>query len=149
MMLGVIRNVYVGRAQGRVGRAGARRTQRAAGRCRTRSNNFLANLSFRSEQTDFDVQDQGWDRCMDDLILRTAVWQSEHWRSADSTGEISNASKVTLVSFDRNRECPPLSHVLRMLANLGLDRTVRLKARSRGVDAANEQDLASILATGT
>lgn len=31
----------------------------------------------------------------------------------------------------------------------GLFVLVRLKARSRGVDAANEQDLASILATGT
>jgi len=72
---------------------------------------------------------------MDDLILRTAIWQDEHWfdRSAmlkddgisrDTTGAV----KVVLLSLDRN---------------------LRLKARSRQLPAASEKDLAIILATGT
>lgn len=72
---------------------------------------------------------------MDDLILRTAIWQDEHWlnRSAmlkddgiarDTTGAV----KVVLLSLDRN---------------------LRLKARSRQLPAASEKDLAAILTTGT
>lgn len=83
----------------------------------TSKGNYLTNLSFRSEQVEFSVGDQGWERSMDDLILRAAVWQSEHW--VDHSGLLKSvggetgvgegggnemASKVTLVSFDRNRE---------------------------------------------
>ncbi len=82
----------------------------------TSKGNYLTSLSFRCEHVDFSTQDQGWDRNMDDLILRAAVWQSEHWidhsailKPVDSVVEVTNASKVTLVSFDRNREYPLFS----------------------------------------
>lgn len=72
---------------------------------------------------------------MDDLILRAAIWQDEHWldRSAmlkddGTTRDTAKAVKVVLLSLDRN---------------------LRLKARSRQLPAASEKDLASILATGT
>ena len=49
---------------------------------------------------------------MDDLILRAAIWQTEHWvdRSAflnvsDDMRDTTGASKVVLLSFDRMREC--------------------------------------------
>lgn len=49
---------------------------------------------------------------MDDLILRAAIWQDEHWvdRSAllksppAKAEDLSNAAKVVLLSFDRNCE---------------------------------------------
>ncbi|EIW85261.1 hypothetical protein CONPUDRAFT_141912 [Coniophora puteana RWD-64-598 SS2] len=97
----------------------------------TSKGNYLTSLVIRTEQIDFDGQDS-WDRSMDDLILKAAIWQDEHWvdRSAllkapthpvDPTGAV----KVVLLSFDRN---------------------LRLKARSRELPAAGESDLAAILA---
>ena len=50
---------------------------------------------------------------MDDLILRAALWQDEHWvdRSAmlkaDSAKDTAGAAKVVLLSFDRMREYHP------------------------------------------
>ena len=47
---------------------------------------------------------------MDDLILRAAIWQKDHWvdRSAffklDANRDISGAAKVVLLSFDRMRK---------------------------------------------
>jgi len=71
---------------------------------------------------------------MDDLILRAAIWQDEHWldRSAmlKDDGTVRNtagAVKVVLLTLDRN---------------------LRLKARSRQLPAASEKDLASILGSG-
>ena len=97
----------------------------------TSKGNYLTNLSFRSEQVEFSVDDQSWERSMDDLILRAAVWQSEHWvdhsallKSSDNgvgagAAEANNASKVTLVSFDRNREYPFCCCLDAVLAALG------------------------------
>ncbi|OJT14129.1 Telomerase-binding protein EST1A [Trametes pubescens] len=98
----------------------------------TSRGNYLSNLNVRTEQIDF----TNGARNMDDLILRAALWQDEHWvdRSAllrgddSSSKDTSSAAKVSLLSFDR---------------------MLRLKARSRQLYAANEQDLARILAAGT
>ena len=77
-------------------------------RVQTSKGNYLRTLTVRSEQVEF-VSDS-WERNMDDLILRAAVWQDDHWvdRSAilgvgkqNTTG----ASKVVLLTFDRNCEC--------------------------------------------
>ena len=53
-----------------------------------------------------------WERNMDDLILRAAIWQTEHWvdrskflKASDTTVDTSGASKVALLTFDRMREC--------------------------------------------
>lgn len=100
----------------------------------TSKGNYLSSLSIRTEQVDF--QDEAsWERNMDDLILRAAIWQDEHWvdRSAmlkdDGVARAtSSAVKVVLLSLDRN---------------------LRLKARSKQLPAASEQDLAAILSTGT
>jgi len=67
---------------------------------------------------------------MDDLILKAAIWQDDHWvdRSALLKAEpvVKDAVKVVLLSLDRN---------------------LRLKARSRQLPAASEKDLAALLAT--
>ncbi|TFY71744.1 hypothetical protein EVG20_g1267 [Dentipellis fragilis] len=98
----------------------------------TSRGNYLSSLTFRSEQVDFD-DPSAWERNMDDLILKAAIWQDEHWvdRSAflsadgEKSRDTAGASKVVLLSLDRN---------------------LRLKARSRQLDAATEKDLASLLA---
>ncbi|CAL1704092.1 unnamed protein product [Somion occarium] len=100
----------------------------------TSRGNFLQSLNVRTELVEFNGNEDSWERNMDDLILRAAIWQKDHWadRSAffklDSARDTSGAAKVILLSFDR---------------------MLRLKARSREVDAADERDLASILAMGT
>ena len=68
---------------------------------------------------------------MDDLILNIAAFQAEHF--VDRSGLFGlpsgggGATKVLLVTFDRN---------------------LRLLARARGVDAADEREMASILGKG-
>ncbi|KAI6038993.1 hypothetical protein EDC04DRAFT_2868129 [Pisolithus marmoratus] len=97
----------------------------------TSKGNYLTSLSVRTEQVDFSDK-ESWERSMDDLILKAAVWQDEHWvdRSILLKGSASPAStigavRVVLLSFDRN---------------------LRLKARARQLPAADEKDLAGILA---
>ncbi|OJA21630.1 hypothetical protein AZE42_09745 [Rhizopogon vesiculosus] len=100
----------------------------------TSKGNYLTSLSVRIEQVDLTNEDS-WDRCMDDLILKAAIWQDEHWvdrsalmKNAPPVRDDTNAVKVVLLS---------------------LDRLLRLKARSRQLAAAGEKDLAAILASGT
>ncbi|KAI0670612.1 hypothetical protein C8Q78DRAFT_1170843 [Trametes maxima] len=110
------------------------RTHSTSLKVQTSRGNYLSNLNVRNEQVDF--SSGVWERNMDDLILRAALWQGEHWvdRSAllksDGTvpKDMSSSAQVALLSFDR---------------------MLRLKARSRQLYAATEQELASILATGT
>ena len=67
---------------------------------------------IRTEQVDLDFNDEAsWERNMDDLILRAAIWQTEHWvdRSTflninEDMRDTTAASKVVLLSFDRMRE---------------------------------------------
>ncbi|TFK42921.1 hypothetical protein BDQ12DRAFT_299349 [Crucibulum laeve] len=99
----------------------------------TSKGNYLTSLNVRTEEVDFSGDGNNAERTMDDLILRAAIWQDEHWvdRSGllkSEAADTHNAVKVVLLSLDRN---------------------LRLKARSRQLPAASEKDLASILATGT
>jgi len=90
-------------------------------------------LGIYSEQVDF--QDTtSWERNMDDLILRAAIWQDDRWLGHSAmlkddgvTRDTTRAIKVVLLSLNRN---------------------LRLKARSRQLPAASKKDLAIILATG-
>ncbi|KAH7930887.1 hypothetical protein BV22DRAFT_1054224 [Leucogyrophana mollusca] len=100
----------------------------------TSKGNYLTSLSIRTEQVDF-TDEESWDRSMDDLILKAAIWQDEHWvdrsallKPAGTQRNVTDAVKVVLLSLDRN---------------------LRLKARSRQLPAAGEKDLAAILASGT
>jgi protein SMG6 len=75
----------------------------------TSRGNYLSSLTIRSELVDFDDPDS-WERNMDDLILKAAIWQDEHWvdRSAflkveQSSERTKGAAKVVLLSLDRNR----------------------------------------------
>jgi protein SMG6 len=78
----------------------------------TSRGNYLPGLAVRAESVEFDAG-AGWERSMDDLILRTAVFAEEHWvdRSAmlrSNMGadivDVKGAEKVVLMTLDRNRE---------------------------------------------
>jgi protein SMG6 len=115
----------------------------------TSKGNYLSDLFVRTEQIDFRdmgdlAQASSEDReiaraqTMDDFILRVAVSQSEHFvdrsRILSSSGsplkldaafddQKRTASKVLLLTFDRN---------------------LRLRARARGIEAADEKEMAKI-----
>lgn len=81
------------------------RTHATSLKVQTSKGNYLQNLNIRSEQIEF--ASESWERSMDDLILRAAVWQDDHWvdRSAilnSASRDTSGAAKVVLISFDRN-----------------------------------------------
>ena len=96
------------------------RSHSAALKVQTSKGNYLPNLNIRTEQVDFADGEATWERNMDDLILRAAMWQREHWvdRSAflevnsaseeEREREVEGAAKVVLLSFDRN--CESLVH---------------------------------------
>jgi predicted ribonuclease YlaK len=112
------------------------RTHSLCLKIQTSKGNYLADLLIRTEHLDFSSSGAGAGaeyeaakaRTMDDLILNIASFQSNHFvdRSAllglPSAG--AAATKVLLVTFDRN---------------------LRLKARARGLDAADEREMAAIL----
>lgn len=109
----------------------------------TSKGNYLMTLSVRHEQIDFRGDTGNMDRNMDDLILRSAVWQAEHFmdRSALLKGR----------SDDGGMTMPPLTPTAATakVVLLSFDRNLRLKARARDLDAADERDMASILAAGS
>ncbi|TFK26448.1 hypothetical protein FA15DRAFT_667539 [Coprinopsis marcescibilis] len=100
----------------------------------TSKGNYLTSLNVRTEDVDFSGGVSNNERSMDDLILKAAIWQDEHWVDRSNmlkVGELApettrNAVKVVLLSLDRN---------------------LRLKSRSRQLPAAGEKDLAALLAT--
>ncbi|GAA6018749.1 hypothetical protein JCM11491_003434 [Sporobolomyces phaffii] len=112
----------------------------------TSRGNYLKDLAIRNESIDFaftprDV-DAGADalfshdhaRNMDDVILRAATWQKEHFTSrlglvnpraiAERRKVSPETAQVVLVTFDRN---------------------LRLKARARQLDATDEEELKKVL----
>lgn len=71
----------------------------------TSKGNYLPTLNVRTEEVDF--APGNFERSMDDLILKAAIWQDEHWmdRSAllgSSSQDTNGAVKVVLLSLDRN-----------------------------------------------
>jgi protein SMG6 len=77
----------------------------------TSRGNYLSSLNIRTEQVDFNDRDS-WERNMDDLILRAAIWHDEHWfdrsgllKPSGAIPDLKNAAKVVLLTLDRNCEC--------------------------------------------
>lgn len=102
----------------------------------TSKGNYLSTLNIRTEEVDFAGSGNNADRTMDDLILKAAIWQDEHWVDRSS---MLSADRVALKDLQRAVKVVLLS----------LDRNLRLKARSRQLPAASEKDLASLLAIAT
>jgi len=100
------------------------RTHSLCLKIQTTKGNYLSDLLIRTENHDRTADE----RTMDDRILNIAAFQQEHFvdRSTILGGGKGGgeATKVVLVTFDRN---------------------LRLKARARGVDAADEKEMAGIM----
>ncbi|GAA5830778.1 hypothetical protein JCM3766R1_003423 [Sporobolomyces carnicolor] len=112
----------------------------------TSRGNYLKDLAIRNESIDFASPPQdnadGLDplfsheyaRSMDDVILRAATWQKDHFNSrlalvnpraiAERKKVPVETAQVVLVTFDRN---------------------LRLKARARNLDATDEKELKKVL----
>lgn len=85
------------------------RTYSMSLKVQTSRGNYLSSLNVRTEQVDF--TDGNAERNMDDLILKAAIWQDEHWvdRSAllkDNSATMKDAVKVVLLTLDRNCTSP-------------------------------------------
>ena len=121
--------------QNELGRAAAAAVQYLETSSRTHSmylkvqtsrGNYLSGLTIRKEEIDFATTNAN---SMDDIVLRAATWQSEHFVNRlnlldlSAATPASDASKVALVTFDRN---------------------LRLKAHARGLDALDEEALARL-----
>lgn len=105
------------------------RTHSLCLKIQTSRGNYLSDLLIRSEHVDFSDPLLA-SRNMDDLILNIATFQSEHFTDRSRVlggvvGEGGEKTKVVLVTFDRN---------------------LRLRARARGIDAADEKELKGVLA---
>lgn len=101
------------------------RTHSLSLKVQTSRGNYLHNLNVRGEEVEFSAD--SWERNMDDLILRAAVWQDDHWVDRSSilnAGErdTKGAAKVVLMSFDRNCEYYHQA-LLQMVTNLILSST--------------------------
>jgi len=99
----------------------------------TSKGNYLTSLSIRTEEVN--LTDDASERNMDDLILKAAIWQDEHWVDCSALLKTNGAPKPTAETTK--------------VVLLSLDRNLRLKARSRQLPAASERNLASILSTET
>jgi protein SMG6 len=97
------------------------RTHSLCLKIQTTKGNYLSDLLIRTES-----HDNVDERTMDDRILNIAAFQQDHFvdRSSILGGRGGDGTKVVLVTFDRN---------------------LRLKARARGVDAADEKEMAGIM----
>ncbi|EAU88181.2 hypothetical protein CC1G_03853 [Coprinopsis cinerea okayama7 len=100
----------------------------------TSKGNYLTSLNVRTEEVDFSGGVANNERSMDDLILKAAIWQDEHWVDRSSMLKAEVPSPESLKTAEK-------------VVFLSLDRNLRLKARSRQVSAAGEKDLALLLST--
>ena len=98
----------------------------------TSRGNYLSDLLIRTESQGERGEGDSATRTMDDLILNIATFQMDHFTDRSSLlrptgqngGGRDGAVKVLLVTFDRN---------------------LRVRARGRGIDAADEKEMAAIL----
>ncbi len=126
--LGAAAHAAVAYLEGRI------RTHSLCLKIQTSKGNYLSDLLIRTEHLDFQAggaNPETVSRTMDDLILNIASFQAEHFVDRSQLlglpGAGTTATKVLLVTFDRN---------------------LRLKARGRGIDAADEKEMAAILGKG-
>lgn len=104
------------------------RTHALCLKIQTSRGNYLTDLLIRAETLDLRSRDTA--RTMDDMILNVAAFQRDHFVDRSSLlGQLQPVdgapTQVLLVTFDRN---------------------LRLKARALGINAADEREMAAILA---
>jgi len=75
---------------------------------------------------------------MDDLILKAALWQDGHW-----------TDRSALLRGVGPRNSPPPEGAYARVVLVSFDRNLRLKARARQLEAADENELRQILSIAT
>lgn len=87
------------------------RTHSASLKVQTSKGNYLSSLAVRTEDVDFS-SGQSNEKSMDDLILKAAIWQDDHWQDRSAMLKVTQAPqttahavKVVLLTLDRNRTC--------------------------------------------
>lgn len=86
------------------------RSHSASLKVQTSKGNYLSSLNVRTEDVDFNSDSMSSERTMDDLILKAAIWQDDHWQDRSAMlkadplppAQAANAVKVVFVSLDRN-----------------------------------------------
>ncbi|SCV69696.1 BQ2448_1090 [Microbotryum intermedium] len=109
----------------------------------TSRGNYLSDLTIRSESIDFSSQDRpdgpsfshDSARSMDDVILRAVSWQKEHF-----------SNRIALLNPEKARS--PITNDISQVVLVTFDRNLRLKAKARGLDAADEDGMALMLEHG-
>ncbi|OAV94442.1 hypothetical protein PTTG_03077 [Puccinia triticina 1-1 BBBD Race 1] len=129
----------------------------------TSKGNYLRDLSIRNEQINFqdfgatsnddsaggnNKTDNGFittnaARNLDDVVLRATTWQLEHFSARLPTSASSNSHSAVSGGTQNDKaddENEPEKVVL-----LTLDRNLRLKARARGILAADEKQIINLV----
>ncbi|KDE04138.1 hypothetical protein MVLG_05429 [Microbotryum lychnidis-dioicae p1A1 Lamole] len=109
----------------------------------TSRGNYLSDLTIRAESINFASQDRpdgpGFShdsaRSMDDVILRAVSWQKEHF-----------SNRIALLNPEKARA--PIPNDVSQVVLVTFDRNLRLKAKARGLDAADEDGMALMLEHG-
>ncbi|SCZ89300.1 BZ3500_MvSof-1268-A1-R1_Chr9g10361 [Microbotryum saponariae] len=109
----------------------------------TSRGNYLSDLTIRAESINFASQDRpdgpGFShdsaRSMDDVILRAVSWQKEHF-----------SNRIALLNPEKARA--PITNDVSQVVLVTFDRNLRLKAKARGLDAADEDGMALMLEHG-
>lgn len=107
------------------------RTHALCLKIQTTRGNYLTDLLIRAEHLDFKPAPNAA-KSMDDLILDVAQFQAKHFRDRSGVlgmpkpdkADNQKPTQVLLITFDRN---------------------MRIKARARGIEAADEREMAAIL----
>lgn len=111
----------------------------------TSKGNYLSHLVVRSEAMDFGSnKDAGIDletakaQTMDDFILRVASFQLTNF--IDRSGILGIDSRNNPEYEEQKRGAPKVLFIT-------FDRNLRLRARARAIEAADEKEMAQVLGT--
>jgi protein SMG6 len=116
----------------------------------TSKGNYLSDLFVRTEHIDFreniNLSNTGSldktvvrAQTMDDFILRVATNQSEHFVDRSRLLSMSGSPLKVDASYEERKRTAA------KVLLLTFDRNLRLRARARGIDAADEKEMAKIL----
>lgn len=114
----------------------------------TSKGNYLSDLFVRTEQINFRNADDlahasseeiARAQTMDDFILRVAVGQSDHFVDRSRILSSSGSTLKLDATYEEQKRT-----ALKVLL-LTFDRNLRLRARARGIEAADEKEMAKIL----
>ncbi|EGG10614.1 uncharacterized protein MELLADRAFT_76888 [Melampsora larici-populina 98AG31] len=115
----------------------------------TSKGNYLRDLSIRNEKINFQDPHQHHSNYnqvgfstdhaynLDDLVLRATMWQIEHFNHSSIKSNQNQKTEEEIVEEDQQKA--------EKVVLVTLDRNLRLKARARGILAANENQIIGLV----